>query len=802
VDIFVFPEPVLKRKMRQMNIGESQIKVVGKPLMELKRGFLLRRSSHPLAARLNPLIRAYTQSKDYLRDHQKWYGKPQPLWTVDRIAWAMGLMLVAVVAVLILWRYNTIKRLNGRLRESEAQLRTLVESLPDLVWLKDPEGNYVSCNPKFERFFGAREAEIVGKTDYDFVDEELADLFRANDEAAIAAGRSVVNEEVVVFADDGHREHLETIKTPIFDSAGKPIGVLGIARDITKRKQAEERLRTLSQAIEQSPVSVVITDTDGNIEYVNGTFERITGFSGEEVKGRNLGILTDINSSGDLYRTLWQTISSGRAWQGEFHNARKTGEIFWERAHVAPVMNESGAISHYLAVKEDITLRKQQEEKILRQAHFDELTGLPNRFLSLDRLCQLTKEAHRSTEKVAVLFVDLDDFKKINDTLGHETGDKVLVEAARRLNSVVRSGDTVGRLGGDEFIVLLGGLAEAIGARSVAENLIDRFREAFRIDGRELILTASLGIAVYPDDGAGSSELLRNADSAMYHAKALGRNTYSYFTDAMNREVSRRLMLEEQMHGALERGEFSLCYQPQVDVSGGRIVAVEALLRWHSPVLGELSPREFIPIAEQSGLIVPIGQFVLTEALRAAAAWRRHHEPGLRIAVNLSPRQFRDIGLASFIATALERAGLAGESLELEITEGVLLGGHSFVEETLGALNNLGVTIAMDDFGTGYSSLSYLRSYPFQVMKIDRSFVRDITQDPADRELISAAIAMAHGLGLKVVAEGVETEEQLAILAGHGCELAQGYLFGRPVAPAQMAEMLDRQAEPKYGLGT
>lgn len=589
---------------------------------------------------------------------------------------------------------------------------------------------------------------------------------------------------------DGRIKFVNERCETIYDDTGKPLRSLGTILDITERKQAEEQIRTLSQAVEQSPVSILITDSDANIKYVNSTFEQITGYSSEEMIGKNTRILNSGKTPIHIYQEMWQDIKGGKAWQGELQNCRKNGEIFWEHAYIAPVLDDTGNISHYLAIKEDITLRKQQEEKILHQAHFDALTDLPNRFLSLDRLSQLISEAQRNNEIVAVLFLDLDDFKKINDTLGHELGDKLLIKAAKRLHGEIRSGDTVGRLGGDEFIVLLGGLSEPADARPVVENLLNCFRDAFRIDGRELVLTASAGIALYPNDGDNPTELLRNADSAMYHSKEEGRNTYSYFTYAMNQGISRRLALEEQLHGALKRGEFRLCYQPKVEITSNRIIGVEALLRWNNPALGEVMPEEFIPITEQTGLIISIGQFVLSRALEMAAVWQQEYDPQFNIAINLSPRQFRDPNLVTFIKEAIIQSGVSGESLELEITEGVLMSGHAHIEKALADLNDLDVSIAMDDFGTGYSSLSYLRTYPFDVLKIDRSFVNDITVDKADRELVNASIAMAHSLGLKVVAEGVETEEQLALLAAQSCEIAQGYLFSKPVSAEKISEML------------
>ncbi|MCU7935332.1 MAG: EAL domain-containing protein [Candidatus Thiodiazotropha sp. (ex Dulcina madagascariensis)] len=561
----------------------------------------------------------------------------------------------------------------------------------------------------------------------------------------------------------------------------------------TEARQAKEQIRTLSQAVEQSPVSVVITDADANIEYVNRTFERITGYEAKEVLGQNPKMFQSGKTPPSVYKDLWETIISGDLWKGELQNRKKSGELYWEHAHIAPVLDPAGNICHFLAVKEDVTSQKRQAERILHQALYDPLTNLPNRGLVNDRLEQLLIEAQRSNHLVAVLFLDMDDFKKVNDSLGHEEGDKILVQAARRLTGAVRDGDTVGRLGGDEFVVLLGGINSASDARPVAESLLDRFRGTFQLNGRDLVLTASLGIAVFPGDGENAAELLRNADTAMYHAKEQGRNTYYYFTKSMNREVSRRLMIEEQLFGALARGEFHLCYQPIMAIQNRAFVGAEALLRWSNQAIGEISSDEFIPIAEQTGMIVQIGRYVITEALGWAAQWRENQEKNFKIAINLSPRQFRDPDLVPFIEDALQQAGVPGECLELEITEGVLMSGHSYIDQALTAIGNLGIGIVMDDFGTGYSSLNYLRNYPFDVVKIDRSFIHDITLNDADRVLVNAAISMAHGLGLKVVAEGVETEDQFVQLSEQGCDFAQGYLLSKPISADEMMKLLEKQ---------
>ena len=433
------------------------------------------------------------------------------------------------------------------------------------------------------------------------------------------------------------------------------------------------------------------------------------------------------------------------------------------------------------------------EEKIQHQAHYDSLTNLPNRFLALDRLAQMMKEAERNDKKVAILFLDLDYFKKVNDMLGHVNADKLLVEAAQRISHAVRAGDTVGRLGGDEFIVLGAGISSVDEVMTIAENLIQRINEAFVLDGKELILTASIGISVYPDDGEDRLELIRKADSAMYHSKKSGRNTYSYFDESMNRNVSRQLALEEQIHGALDRGEFEVVYQQKVDCLSNRIIGAEALLRWNNRELGAVAPDEFIPVAEQTGLIVPIGQFVLIEALNMTRQWRDELVPDFGIAVNLSPRQFRDPDLANGISRALHESGVPSQALELEITEGVLMSEHIHIDKALESLDKMGIVIAMDDFGTGYSSLSYLRTYPFGVIKIDRSFIQDIDRNSTSLKLNHAAIAMAHALNISVVAEGVETDAQFKVLQSLQCDIAQGYYFGRPISAQQMTELLATQ---------
>ena len=442
--------------------------------------------------------------------------------------------------------------------------------------------------------------------------------------------------------------------------------------------------------------------------------------------------------------------------------------------------------SQMMVIIRDISEPHRSAELIRRQAHFDSLTALPNRFLSLDRLSQILMEVQKNHVKAAVFFLDLDDFKKVNDSLGHEVGDKLLIEAAHRLQQALKKNDTVGRLGGDEFIVLISSLDDESDALVIADRLLKAFRKPFKLEGRDLILTLSIGIAISPKDGTSASVLLRNADTAMYQAKALGRNTSSFFTPQMNVAMRRRFEIEEQMHGALERNEFELYYQPQIDVKTNTIIGAEALLRWHNIVLGEITPDEFIPIAEQTGLIAPIGVFVINQALRFLNEWQTVNNQQYTMAVNLSPRQFRDPELVNIIIHALNENTISNECLELEITEGVLMDGQTSIREALLQIDELGIKLSMDDFGTGYSSLSYLREYPFDVLKIDRSFISGITDNKADCNLVKAAIAMSHSLEIKVVAEGVETKEQLDLLNELNCDIAQGFYLSKPLSGAKL----------------
>ncbi|MEP7706121.1 EAL domain-containing protein [Paraglaciecola sp. 25GB23A] len=543
----------------------------------------------------------------------------------------------------------------------------------------------------------------------------------------------------------------------------------------------QHMLETIFKAI---PDLFFLMEVDGTIIDYHAGNEQSLYVTPEQFIGKNVVDILPEEVASKFKVLLAKIVQQTEMLSFEYHLNMPQGLKYFE-ARISHLTKYNQIVT----IIRDISEQYKSAEMIRHQAYFDSLTSLPNRFLALDRLSQMLIEAKRNNEKSAVFFLDIDDFKKVNDSLGHEIGDNLLIEAASRLQQVLRQEDTVGRLGGDEFIVLLSGLSADQNALAVAESLLKTFREPFKIDGRELILTISIGVAIFPEDGTSASDLLRNADTAMYQAKSLGRNTYSFFTQEMNIIMQRRLDIEEQMHGALARNEFEIYYQPQFDVKNGKVIGAEALLRWHNASLGNVTPDEFIPIAEHTGLIVPIGKFVIEQALSLLKEWQTIGQQPYIISVNLSPRQFRDAELLSFIKDTLNDTGVSPENFHLEITEGLLMSGQSYVHEALAEINELGIKLAMDDFGTGYSSLSYLRQYPFDILKIDRSFIHGITSNKADCNLVKATIAMSHSLGLSVVAEGVETKEQLTLLAELDCNFVQGYYLSKPIPAKQLLDL-------------
>jgi diguanylate cyclase (GGDEF)-like protein/PAS domain S-box-containing protein len=561
------------------------------------------------------------------------------------------------------------------------------------------------------------------------------------------------------------------------------------AQERSHRRIAEERVSILSRAVEQSPVSVVITDPAGIIEYVNPKFTDATGYGADEAIGRELLFARLQDMGHDSWASLWHTVGDGMEWRGEFCSRRRDGRVIWEYVTVSPLKDETETVRHYIAVKEDITARRSYEEQLLRQATFDDLTGLPNRVLVLDRLEQALALAHRESEQTAVLYIDLDRFKTVNETQGHNAGDHLLVEAAARLSACLREGDTLARMGGDEFLLILPGLEDGEEARLVADRVLEIFLQPFAIDGQEHFISASIGVTLFPGDGLDPQVLLRNADLAMYRAKEQGGNGHHFFTPEINQRMRQRLAIEKDLRGAMIRQEMEAHFQPVVDLSTYQPVAVEALMRWRRPEQGLVMPGLFIPVAEEMGLIRPLGEWVLTRSCRDVMQSFSAH-PDLRLAVNVSPRQLQVPGFGLFVRQVLESTGLAPERLELEITESVLMDEALETAENLKSLCDLGVRLSIDDFGTGYSSLGYLQRYPFDTLKIDRSFVMSALDNQASGRLVETIITMAHGLRMEVIAEGVETPEQLAFLKERDCDLVQGYLFSKPLPPSELKGQL------------
>ncbi|OGS90717.1 MAG: hypothetical protein A2Z95_06855 [Gallionellales bacterium GWA2_60_18] len=548
--------------------------------------------------------------------------------------------------------------------------------------------------------------------------------------------------------------------------------------------ERDMKLRLAAEVFERGKEGITITDGKGNIIRVNQAFSAITGYSETEVLGKNPRVLQSGRHDKEFYRVMWDSILSTGHWQGEIWNRRKDGHVYPEWLTISRILGTEGKVEHFIAVFEDITEHKEAEERIQRMAHFDALTGLPNRALLNDRAMHALSMAQRKRKQLALLFVDLDNFKNVNDTLGHHIGDRLLVEVARRIESAIRVEDTVSRQGGDEFIVLLPD-ADADGAAHVAEKLLEEVSRVFTIDSNELVVTPSIGIAMYPGDGDDFDALSRNADAAMYRAKRDGRNAFRFFTPEMQAHSARILQLENALRHALEREQLWLHYQPQLAMQGGRVIGAEALLRWVHPELGMISPAEFIPVAENSGQILAIGEWVLRTAVRQMKAWMDAGLPPMIIAVNLSAAQFRHSRLPELVTRILDEEELAPQYLELELTESVTMDDPLAAIAVMDDLHARGIRMSIDDFGTGYSSLSYLKRFQVYKLKIDQSFVRDITVDPEDRAIVGAIISLANSLGMQTIAEGVETEDQLAFLREQGCDEVQGFHFSRPVPPGE-----------------
>ncbi len=568
--------------------------------------------------------------------------------------------------------------------------------------------------------------------------------------------------------------------------------VNNLTREIQHRREAEVALSLSAKVFENNAEAIMITDANNRIMMINKAFSVITGYSQEESIGQRPSFLASGKHDADFYRKLWDTLNSESIWRGEIWNKRKNGEIYPEWLTITRVLDEKGDLTNHIAIFLDITERKKEEERTKFLANFDVLSGLPNRYLLNDRMEQSIALAQRNESKFAVLFVDLDHFKNINDSLGHDIGDMLLKNVAGRLKYCLRRTDTLARLGGDEFIAILNDINTADEATFVAEKIIDALDASFDIGGSNLHITPSIGISIYPDDGTTQMQLMRNSDLAMYKAKQSGRNSFAYFEEGMNIRAVERLRLESDLRHAIEAKQLMLYYQPKVSVKGEHVVGLEALLRWQHPEHGFISPAVFIPVAEQTGLINRIGDWVLRQAAMQLRIWESQGYSVVPIAVNLSAIQFAQKDLVTRIVDIVRDVGISSKLIELELTESALMDSSGDSTKKLDELYAAGFVLALDDFGTGYSSLSRLKLLPVQRLKIDQSFVRDIATDSNDESIVRATSVLAHALGMTVTAEGVENREQLAFITEIGCEEYQGYLYSRPVPAADAVNFLNK----------
>jgi diguanylate cyclase (GGDEF)-like protein/PAS domain S-box-containing protein len=682
----------------------------------------------------------------------------------------------------------------GLLKTQEKRLRMVLDSVAEGIVALDVDGTCIQANPAAVRLLGyASETELLGKNYHRLLHgtrSDQANKLCANCPAAdaISNARDVYCDTDTFIKADGSSIQVAYWIHPMQEQE-QLVGSVLVFSDISERRRAEEHIRKLSHGLENSATAVIITDIAGSIEYVNQKFIHITGYNSDEAIGQNPRILKSDFTAPEVFIELWATILGGNEWRGELRNRRKNGEVYWSVASISPLRNDHNEITHFIANIEDVSERKNAEQTIEKLAYYDPLTGLPNRRLLQSRLQLSMKRCFRQGCNMALLYLDLDRFKNINDSMGHQVGDRLLQEMAERFITLLREDDLVCRLGGDEFAIILHDIKRNEVAAHVAEKLIAVAGQPVVVDGDEIVITVSIGIALFPKDADNEQTLTQHADIALYHAKAEGKNTYRFYAEELNRTSHDRMALESALRHAIKREELVLYYQPKVCHTLGGVMGVEALLRWNHAQQGMISPVRFIPMAEETRLIIPIGEWVLRTACQQQVALKKS---GLNVsmAVNLSAVQFNAPDLVERIRMIIDETGIHPDRLELELTESALMTDPEKAVKTLEELRNIGVSIALDDFGTGYSSLSYLKTFPINVLKIDRSFVRDLGHDSGDRAIARSIVDLADNLGMKTVAEGVETDEQVRILLELGCSCLQGFLYARPLPYEQLYDFI------------
>ena len=685
-------------------------------------------------------------------------------------------------------------RVERALYNSEQVHRRLIDTLPHQIFWKHPDHSYAGCNNMFATAAGlAHPDDVVGKFDADFPWAHNAERIAVEDSEIMLTGVPMLGYEDKLMERDGKVHDYIITKLPLHDKAGKIIGVLGTIEDVTARKLAEKTLRLQSSAVESSVNAIVITASrpGGNlVEYVNPAFTKVTGYAADQIIGQDCRLLQRSDTLQPALDELRAAMRQGQPATVMLRNYRQDGSLFWNELRVAPVREDSGTVTHWVGVINDITATLNYQAELEHQANHDALTRLPNRTLFNDRLDQALAFASRYKHSVWVVFIDLDNFKLVNDTLGHAMGDRLLQTVAARLTRRLRNSDTVARLGGDEFMLLLMDHQEPRLTDEVIAELLQSISSPVQLDDHELTMTCSIGVSVFPKDGQSGPELLKHADMAMYRAKEGGRNQRRFYAADMDEKLNERSLIEKHLRTAVARGELVLHYQPRVHLQSGRVTGVEALVRWQHPELGMVPPGRFIGIAEETGIIVEIGGWVLHEACRQNVQWQKAGLAPMHVAVNVSARQFRHSGFSAEVTAALAASGMDPRYLELEITESLMMDNVDEAVGTLKQLKHAGVTLSIDDFGTGYSSLSYLRHFPLDFLKIDQSFVRDMLGDANGAAIVRSIIALGHSLNFEIIAEGVETEAQRDYLREHGCDEMQGYFYSKPLPARELDSLL------------
>ena len=672
------------------------------------------------------------------------------------------------------------KQTNNQLEIVNNEITAIIDAVGAAIIVVNNDLNIELYNEQSLNLFKSKNDDYTGKYLCDCLDQQDKSIPTEIFESIIKEGVAVRNNNIFF-----GNKYYDLIATPLKDINGNVIKSILMFFDNTERILTEDKLILASVVFESTAEGVVVTDGNKVIVAVNDSFLNITGYKKYELIGQVPSIFKSGIHSDEFYDELWKNLNSTGHWKGDIMDRRKDGQLFPARQTISVVKRNDGTISHYVFIMSDITLQKDSQDKLDFLAHHDPLTSLSNRVLFQERLGQAIKKARRNETRVAVIFVDLDRFKNVNDTLGHAIGDKLLVSVAERLSNHKRRTDTVARLGGDEFVFLLDEVSKPRDLAHFCEKLITTFKKPFVIDGYDLHLTLSIGICIFPGDGDDVDSLIKNADAAMYRVKEKGKNGYHFFTRELSEQVAAKLTLENNLRKAIETQQFELYYQPQFSLTENKLVSAEALIRWNHPELGMIMPDKFIPLAEETGIILQIGKWVINEASRQLSAWRTNGLGLDHISVNVSGIQIDRGNTVTQISTALKKHQLIGSDLEIEITESTIMNDLEQAIEILGQLKELGLSIAIDDFGTGYSSLGYLKKLPIDKIKIDRSFVQDIDSDKDDKALVLAVIAMAKNLQLDVIAEGVETKVQHDLLVAHECEYSQGYLYARPLPAAE-----------------